>query len=83
MFWKWMQRGDEIKKEIVLHRLWCQVWVSTKPLCYNTSKWGYSGEFVDESRKAISGLAQNRVIPLADIGSRQLLDDRGLTFGGY
>ena len=61
---------DEIKEESAVHRLRSQVWVFTKVFCYNGSKRReYCGEFVDESRKNIYGLAQNRVIPPAEKGS--------------
>jgi hypothetical protein len=52
----------------------CQVWVVAKTVCHNASKRGEdSGEFVDESRKDISGLAQIRVIPPAEKGSSKVL----------
>jgi len=59
--------ADEIKKERAFHRLWSEVWVITKVLCYNCSKrWEDDGEFVDESRKDVHGLAQVRVVPPAE-----------------
>jgi hypothetical protein len=71
----WVARKgtDEVKEERVFHRLWCQVWVVTKTFRYNGSKRGEdSGEFVDESRKDISGLAQIRVISPAEKCSSKL-----------
>src|SRR5258706_11503804 len=61
------QKGaNEIKGERRFHRLWSKVWVVTKVFCYNCSKrWQDGGEFVDESRKDINGLAQIRVVPPA------------------
>src|SRR5260221_2896661 len=59
--------ADEIKEERILHRLWCQVWVIAKTVCYDLSKWReYPRKFVDESWKDISRLAQVRVIPPAE-----------------
>src|SRR5260221_13460848 len=66
--------ADEFNEEIILHRLWCQVWVIAKTVCYNLSKWReYPREFVDESGKDISRLAQVRVIPPAEKGSSKVL----------
>jgi len=59
--------ANEIKEERAFHRLWSKVWVVAKVLCYNCSKrWEDDGEFVDESRKDVHGLAQVRVIPPAE-----------------
>ncbi len=61
---------DEIKEERTFHRLRSEVWVVMKVLCYNGSKQRKEyGEFVDESRKDVSGLAQIQVVPLAEKGS--------------
>src|SRR5258708_40199498 len=58
---------DELKEERVLHRPWRQVWVVTKTFCHEASKRGEDyGEFVDESRQDISGIAQTPVIPPAE-----------------
>src|SRR5258708_26533354 len=66
--------ADEFKEEMILHRLWCQVWVIAKTVCYNLSKSReYSREFVDESWKDIFGLAQVRVIPPTEEGSSKVL----------
>src|ERR1700748_440487 len=51
--------ADEVDEERVLHRIWCHVWVVTKAFCDNAPKRREDyGEFANESRKDISGLAQ-------------------------
>ena len=65
----WVARkgAEEIKEERVPHRLRCQVWVTAEMVCNGGSKRGKdSREFVDESGKDISELAQIRVIPSAE-----------------
>src|SRR5258708_29354892 len=58
--------ADELKEEMILHRLWCQVWVISKTVCYNLSKRReYPCDFVAESWKHMFRLAQVRVIPPA------------------
>src|SRR5258708_29843392 len=65
--------ADEIKEEKILPQLRCQVWVIAQTVCHNLSKRReYPREFVDESWKDISGLAQVRVIPLAEKGSSKV-----------
>ena len=45
-----------------------------KVFCYNGSKGGKEyGEFVDESRKDVYGLAQIQVVPPAEIGSSKVV----------
>src|SRR5258706_11862966 len=59
--------ADEIKEERAFHRLRSKVWVIAKVLCYNCPKrWEDDGEFVDESRKDVYGLAQIWVVPLTE-----------------
>ena len=66
--------ADEIKEERAFHRLRSKVWVVAKVFCYNGSKRGEQyGEFVDESRKEVSGLAQIRVVPPAEEGSSKVV----------
>ena len=65
---------DETKEERAFHRLRSKVWVFAKVFCYNGSKRGEEyGEFIDESRKDASGLAQIRVVPPAEKGSSKVL----------
>src|SRR5258706_15976371 len=65
---------DEIKEERASHRLRSEVWVIAKVFCYNGSKRGKEyGKFVDESRKDVHGLAQIRVVPLAEKGSSKVV----------
>ena len=71
--------ADEVKEEIVLHRLACPVWVATKASCHNVSKGGEDyGEFVDESQENGSWLAQIWVIPPAEKRSSKVLSLKGL-----
>ena len=66
--------ADEIKEERALHRLRSKIWVVVKVFCYDGSKGGKDhGEFVDESRKDVDGLAQNGVVPPAEEGSSKVL----------
>ena len=59
--------ADEIKEERAFHRLWSKVRVVAKVVCYNGSKRGEEyGEFVDEGREDVYGLAQIRVVPPAE-----------------
>ena len=59
--------ADEIKEEMAFHRLRSKVWVVAKAVGYNSSKrWEDGSEFVDECRKDVHGLAQNRVVPPAE-----------------
>src|SRR5258706_1866015 len=72
----WLARkgADEIKEERAFHRLRSEVWVVVKVFCYNSSKGGKEyGEFVDEGRKDVYGLAQIRVVPPAEKGSSKVL----------
>ena len=74
MLWLARKGGDEIKEESVLHRLWRQVWVFAKTLCYYASKKGEDpSKFVDESWEDISGFAQIWIIPPAEKGASKLL----------
>ncbi len=66
--------ADEIEEERAFHGLQSEVWVVVKVFCYNGSKGGKEyGEFVDESRKDIDGLAQIRVVPPAEKGSSKVV----------
>ena len=59
--------ADKIKEEGTFHRLRSKVWVVAKVLCYNCLKrWEDDGEFVDESRKDVYGLAQIWVVSPAE-----------------
>src|SRR5258706_2028874 len=59
--------SDEIKEERAFHRLRSKFWVVAKVFCYNGSKRGeVYGEFIDKSREDVYGLAQIRVVPLAE-----------------
>jgi len=71
----WVARKgvDEIKEESAVHRIRSEVWVFAKVFCYNGSERGEEyGEFVDESREDVSGLAQIWVVPPAEEGSSKL-----------
>jgi len=73
VFWLARKVAKEVKKESALHRPRTQVWIVAKTVCYDGSKRGEdSGEFVDQGRKYISGLAQIRVVLLAEKGSSKL-----------
>ena len=72
----WVARkgSDKIKEKRAFHRLRSNVWVVAKVFCYNGSKGGKEyGEFVDESRKDVYGLAQIRVVPPAEEGSSEVI----------
>ena len=59
--------ANELMEEGVVHGPWRQVWVVAKMSCNDAPKRGEgSCEFVDESWQDISGLAQTRLIPLAE-----------------
>ena len=74
MPWVARNRADEIKEQEIPHRLWCQIWVVTKPFCHDISKRREdSRECVDESRKDVSGLAQVHVISTAEECASKLL----------
>src|SRR5258706_14053973 len=65
--WGVRKGADEILKESVPHRLWCQVCIITKVSCHNGPKWGEDfGKFVDKSQKDIPRLAHIRVVPPAE-----------------
>ena len=67
------KEADKIKNESISHRLWSKIMVFVNVLCYNGSRRGGEyGEFVNESRKDVYGLAQIRVIPSAEKGSSRV-----------
>ena len=66
--------ADEIKEERAFHRLRSEVRVLAKVFCYDGSKWGEEyGEFVDEGREDVYGLAQIRVVPPAEKRSSKVV----------
>ena len=66
--------ADEINEERTFHRMRGKVWVIAKVFCYNGSKRREKNcEFVDESRKDVHGLAQIRVVPLAEKGTSKVV----------
>src|SRR5258706_5753183 len=66
--------ADQIKEERAPHRLRSKVWVVAKAFCYNCSKrWKDDGEFVDEGQKDVYGVAQIRVVPLAEKRSSKVV----------
>ena len=74
MLWLTREVANEVKEESALHRLWTQVWIVAKTICYDGSKRGEdSRKFVDEGRKNISVLAQIRVVSPAEKCSSKLL----------
>src|SRR5258706_4969572 len=74
VLWVARKGADEIKEERAFHRLRSEVWVVAKEFCYNHSKGRKEyGEFVDESRKDVYGLAQIRVVPPAEKGSGKVV----------
>src|SRR5258706_13572873 len=73
VFWVVRKGVDEVKEKSVFHRLWSKVRVVFQVFCYNGSeRWEDHGEFVDESRKDIYGLAQNPVVPPAENGTSKV-----------
>src|SRR5258706_5698844 len=65
--------SDEIKEERAFHRLRSKFWVIAKVFCYNGSKRGeVYGKFVDKSWEDVYGLAQIRVVPLAETRPSQV-----------
>src|SRR5258706_11063952 len=55
---------DEIKEESAFHQLRSKIWIAAKVFCYNCLERGKDyGEFVNESREDVYGLAQNWVVP--------------------
>ena len=66
--------AEEVKKERAFHRLRSKVWVVAKVLCYKGPKGREEdGEFVDESRKDVYGLAQIWVASPAEKGSGKVV----------
>src|SRR5882757_5171637 len=66
--------ADEVKEKRALHRLRSKVWVVAQVFCYSGSeRWEDHGEFVDESRKDISELLQNWVVPPAENGTSKVV----------
>ena len=66
--------ADQIKEEGALHRFWSKFWVLAKVFCYDGPKRGkVYGKFVDKSGEDVSGLAQIRVVPLAEKSSSKVV----------
>ena len=66
--------AEEAKEKRAIDQPWSEVWVVMEMLCYNGSKRRDDhGEFVDESRKDVYGLAQIRVVSLAEKGSSKVV----------
>ena len=66
--------AEEIKEKSALHRLRSKIWVVVKVFCYNGSeRWEDYGQFVDESRKDVYGLAQIGVVPPAENGTGEMI----------